>query len=642
MEDRKTLTQVLLGGADLGDVPCWTFVPEDESSSVEAISFGAFVEGALRVAAGLREAGLEPSDRVILAGSPSREWVCAFAGVILAGGVAVPLNHRYATREFASAFETMQPSFVLFDSQTETGVRAAQEVLDPAPRFAGIGDFGECMPLDASAVHLPAESDAAVIVGTSGTTGRPKGVVRTHGQYARFLEFWSTTAMRPDDRILNFLPMYHQGGLVLSFLSAYMAGAPTYHLEKFSTRAFWSAIRRFSLTWATLMQPVPRYLLDEPPSASDRDHTMRWVLATAPAADWIAIQERFGIAFNSSYGSTETTVVRLTGSREDGFTSPQRIRGPHGGALCGRAIPGWADVRISSDDGAPVPPNELGAIEVRGVPVVEEYFGDRAATEAAFTPDGWFRTGDVGYITEDEELYIVDRARDRIRRSGENIAPREIEDLLEEHPAVAQAAVVAVPDPLRGEEIRACIVLEPGAALTAHDLFDFCAANLTPFKVPRYLEFRDDLPRTPTMKVRKDALIAEPNGAAWIDRLAEQQLSTILPTARRRPRGVSRQGWRGSCSPHLVPRTPSARTRFGGSRRRSTLHSSTHRCGSSFWPRKVRCSPRAATSRSSPTRSTTSSPWTTRSSSASSSPCRNRPSRRSPESTATPTAAPSA
>jgi acyl-CoA synthetase (AMP-forming)/AMP-acid ligase II len=443
--------------------------------------------------------------------------------VILAGGVAVPLNHRYATREFASAFTTMQPSFVLFDTETEASLRDAQEVLASAPQFTDIGDFGEYGPLNASEVYVAAVSDTAVIVGTSGTTGRPKGVVRTHGQYARFLDFWSTTAMCSDDRILNFLPMYHQGGLVLSFLAAYTAGLPTFHLERFSTEAFWSATRRFSLTWATLMQPVPRYLLDEPPTSSDRDHSLRWVLATAPPADWIAIQERFGISFQSSYGSTETTVVRLTGTREDGFTSPERIRGPHGGALCGRAIPGWADVRISLDDGAPAPANELGSIEVRGVPVVEEYFGDRAATEAAFTQDGWFKTGDVGYITEDEELYIVDRARDRIRRSGENIAPREIEDLLEEHPAVAHAAVVAVPDPLRGEEIRACIVLEPGAVLTAEDLFHYCADNLAPFKVPRYVEFRDDLPRTPTMKVRKDVLVTEPKGAAWIERFADQQ-----------------------------------------------------------------------------------------------------------------------
>ena len=277
------------------------------------------------------------------------------------------------------------------------------------------------------------------------------------------------------------------------------------------------------------MQPVPRYLLDEPPSPRDTDHTLRWVLATAAPDDWLAIQDRFGIAFHSSYGSTETTVVRLTGTRVDGPTSRARVKGPRGGGLCGRAIEGWADVRITSEQGGTARPDELGAIEVRGVPVVEEYFADPAATSAAFTDDGWFTTGDIGYVTDDGDLYIVDRAVNRIRRSGENIAPREIEELLEEHPAIAHAAVVPVADVLRGEEIRACIVLEPGARLVAEDVFRYCREHLARFKVPRYVDFRDDLPRTPTLKVRKDALVAEPN-STWVDRL--QDLPDVQPGVR--------------------------------------------------------------------------------------------------------------
>jgi acyl-CoA synthetase (AMP-forming)/AMP-acid ligase II len=436
----------------------------------------------------------------------------------LAGGVAVPVNHRYRQRELGPLITAYEPRAVFADEETMETANQAIEQAGRAARLLRVGS-SELAP-DSTFDPEPAnQNDLAVILHTSGTTGIPKGVERTQGEYARFVLRWGGHAMRRDDRVLNFLPLYHQAGLVCAFLSAFVAGIPTFNLDRFNRETFWATVDSYALTWAILMQPVPRYLLDDADQEQGEPHALEWIVATVTPEDWIGFQDRFGVAVNSSYGSTETTIVRVTGSRGDGPVDGSRVHGPLGGALCGQAPEFWADLRIVTDDGQAAGIEQPGFIEVRGETVLKRYFRNPEATGDAIDSDGWFRTGDFGYVSSAGDIYFLDRVSGLIRRSGENIAPREIEELIEEHPKVAEAAVIGVPDALRGEEIAAFLVPRPGSSLAEAEIFSLCQEQLSHFKVPRYIELRTELPHTPTFKVRREALTLT---AAAVDRLADE------------------------------------------------------------------------------------------------------------------------
>lgn len=212
-------------------------------------------------------------------------------------------------------------------------------------------------------------------------------------------------------------------------------------------------------------------------------------------------------------------MVTMTGHRVSPAADGEVLHGPMGGFACGRTIDDWGHVRVVRDDGSPAGSDEIGQLEFQGPGVFDRYFGNTEATSAAFTADGWFRPGDVGYVDSSGQLFMVDRSRDLIRRSGENIAPREIEDVLSDHPGVEEVAVVPVEDDIRGQEIRACVVLRPDASLHPDELFDHCRQHLSPFKVPRFIDVRSALPHTPTFKIKKDDLIAETTRAGWVDRM---------------------------------------------------------------------------------------------------------------------------
>jgi carnitine-CoA ligase len=500
-----TLTQLLLDAAVHGEQPCFSLISSEDSRIVATLTFAGAIENAKRTAGTLRQAGFQSGDRLVIAARPSTVWITTFLGTIFAGGVAVPVNHRYRRRELAPLLSACDPFAIVVDDATEAAATAALGVAGSPARLFHLtpDDLQSAEPVTPE----PREStDLAVILHTSGTTGEPKGVERTQGEYAEFVDRWRSHTMVPGDRVLNFLPLYHQAGLLCSFLSAFVSGLPMFHVDRFNRKTFWLTVDTHELTWAILMQPVPRYLLDDAAEAPDQSHALEWIVATARPDDWVSFQERFGVAVQSSYGSTETTILRVTGGRRDGPVDPARVHGPLGGALCGRSPESWADIRVVTQAGEVLGPEQPGFIEVRGETVLRRYFRSRSPTHDAFVPGDWFRSGDFGYFSASGDLYFLDRISGLIRRSGENIAPREVEELLEEHPGVAEAAVIGVADELRGEEVAAFVVPRPGISLTADELFTFCEEHLAHFKAPRYIELRAELPHTPTFKVQRAAL----------------------------------------------------------------------------------------------------------------------------------------
>jgi acyl-CoA synthetase (AMP-forming)/AMP-acid ligase II len=268
------------------------------------------------------------------------------------------------------------------------------------------------------------------------------------------------------------------------------------------------------------MPPVPHFLLLQPESPDDQDHPVKWAFGLSPPDVWTAFQERFGLPLHGGYGSTETTMVGMSGFRTDPPYPKDQLDLPLGGSVMGLPIPGWCDIRIADENSNVVAPLAFGEVQIHGPGVLTEYYNNPEATRAAFTPDGWFKSGDIGYYAEDGRFVMVDRTKNLIRRSGENIAPAEVEEVLMDHPAIAEVAVVPVADELRGQELRACIVVAEGASVSAEDVYAYCEEELAGFKVPRYLEFCDELPHTPTFKVQKEQLVSSADPARWVDRVA--------------------------------------------------------------------------------------------------------------------------
>jgi crotonobetaine/carnitine-CoA ligase len=484
----------------------------------EEIGRAAFVERAQRVSRGLRELGLRKGSVVVLVGEPSIAWAETFAAVLLAGGMPAPINHRSTAVEFERVMATSGAELAVVSARTsvvdDPGKHDRSRVIVTFEHVDERRPSIEAMyQLQAAAPLRCSESDPAVVLQTSGTTGNPKCVVHSHRSHMEFLDRWTELTMNPDDRVLCFLPMNHQGGLLLSWMAAFSMGAPCYQLSRFSLKGFWDAVHTYGITWTGLMDPVPAYLLGAEKTSQDRAHGLRFVTGSRRPSEMAEMADRFGIRQVRPYGSTETTIVALSVDLDrpevQGLTPEQAA------ACAGPPLRDWA-FRITQQDGAEAEPSETGALEVRGPSLFSSYLNDPEATDKAFTPDGWFKTGDRAYVNEHGELFFVERSGNAIRRSGENISATEVEATLLEHPEIAEACVLAVPDELRGHEIRACVVRTPGSQLSAEAVFDHCLASLTKYKVPRYVDFWEQFPRTSTFKIARGALDSDPE--TWVDR----------------------------------------------------------------------------------------------------------------------------
>ena len=513
-----TWTDVLLAGAERMPEGV-AFCSLKDGADPDAIDREAFVDRALRVSRGLRDLGLRKGSVVVLLGEPSTDWAVTFAAVLLAGGMPAPLAPRVPRAEFDRVMAASGAQF------------AAVSVGSPAfgvdlPRLGHVivtfENVGGVLPsveqmyeLEPTSPVRSTDTDPAVVLHTSGTTGNPKFAVHTHRSYLGLLRRWTQLTMTENDRVLSFLPLNHQGGLLLSWFSAYYVGAPYYHLNRFSLNGFWEAVRAYEITWTGLMDPVPAYLLSAEPSGDDRNHSLRFVTGSRKPGEVAELDERFGIRQARPYGSTEATIVAFSGDLDR--PEVQGLSPEQSAACAGPPLPDWS-FRIVQADGTEAPTSVTGALEVYGPSLFSYYLNDPEATRRAFTDDGWYKTGDRAYVNEHGELFFVERSGNSIRRSGEFISAAEVEAILLEHPEISEACVVAVPDELRGNEVRACVVRVAGSSLTAQQVFDHCLASLAKFKVPRYIDFWDQLPRTSTLKIARGALVSDPE--TWVDRYA--------------------------------------------------------------------------------------------------------------------------
>ena len=493
----------------------------DGARRVDYATLQEMVDGAARA---LIASGIERGDRVAVWAPNLLEWIVAALGITTAGGVLVPINTRFRGAEAAyilqrsgaralftvrGFLDTDYPA-LLASAGVALPALAHTIVISGAAGGGVIGwdDFiarGTAVPaadLDAR-VDAIGPDDPSDVVFTSGTTGNPKGVVMTHGQTLRaYLDWCDWADLRPGDRYLIANPFFHIFGYKAGCLACLMRGATIFPLAVFDAGVVLEMVEREQISVLPGPPTIYHSLLDHPDRATRDVSSLR--VAVTGAADIpveLIRRVREELPFErilTGYGLTEAGTV--TGCRPDDDFE-------HIASTVGVAWPGF-EVRIVAESGVDTPAGEPGEVVVRGETVTRGYLDDPEATAAAIDADGWLHTGDLGTIDADGYVRIVGRIKDMFIVGGFNAYPAEIENLMLRHERVAQVAVIGVPDDRLGEVAKAFVVLEPGPAIDPAGIIEWARAEMANFKVPRFVEFIDELPVNATGKVVKDELRA--------------------------------------------------------------------------------------------------------------------------------------
>ncbi|MFF1347057.1 FadD3 family acyl-CoA ligase [Streptomyces sp. NPDC058322] len=481
------------------------------------VSYAELGDRVERAAAACMASGVEPGDRVAVWAPNTLDWIVSALGAVTAGAVLVPLNTRFKGTEAAYILQRSRAK-LLFVTGTFLGtsyVASLRRADVRLPHLERVVVLADAAPDDyltwkdflaagegVSAAEVRTRADAIAssapsdIIYTSGTTGRPKGAVITHAQTLRCYAIWSELAdLREGDRYLIVNPFFHTFGYKAGIIACLMRGATMVPQPVFNVDTALANIAAERISVLPGPPTLYQSLLDHP-ARSAHDLSALRLVVTGAAVVPLKLVERLrtelGIAtVLTAYGLSEASGIVTMCRRGD---PAETIA-----STSGRAIPD-TEICVLADPGTP------GEVLVRGFNVMRGYFEDPETTAAAITPDGWLHTGDVGVLDEAGNLRITDRIKDMFIVGGFNAYPAEIEQLLGLHPDVADVAVVGVPDPRLGEVGRAYVVRRPGATTTADDLIAWSRREMANYKVPRAVEFMEQLPRNASGKVVKGEL----------------------------------------------------------------------------------------------------------------------------------------
>ncbi|MCC7273405.1 MAG: AMP-binding protein [Alphaproteobacteria bacterium] len=487
-----------------GDNALWTFF-EDGRTATYAEAKAAID----RMAEVLHHVGVRQGAHVAVMLPNVPEFPTTWLALARLGAIMVPVNIGYTPRELHYVLTDSEATFLVVDQSCLATVRAMEAdtpVLAAATVVVVGGDGSWGRPLATLLAEAPARSwpwpapqldDLMNIQYTSGTTGFPKGCMLTHRYW---LTIGKVAAMRGSDecrRILAAQPYYYMDPQWLTLMAMYSDGQ-IFVARRASSSRFMDWVRAYDIEYCLF----PGVMNKEPESPLDRRHKLKRVsIFGLPKEAHAALEARFGVVARESFGMTEVGSALFM---------PREATHMVGSGSCGLPSP-YREAKICDEQGDEVPVGEIGELCIRGPGILKGYYRKPEANAAAFR-DGWFRTGDLFRKDAQGFHYIVGRVKDMIRRSGENIAAREVEAVLKEIPEVADAAAVGVRDERRGQEVKAYVVLKPGFdrdAVPPERIFAHCATGLAKFKVPRYLEYRETLPRTPSEKIAKQRLVDE-------------------------------------------------------------------------------------------------------------------------------------
>jgi long-chain acyl-CoA synthetase len=462
------------------------------------LTYGDLDDGSARVATLLRERGLQPGDRVGVMLPNVLEFPLAYYGVLRAGGVVVPMNVLLKRREISFYLEDSGAKLILAwhgfaDEAREGAADAGAELIVVEPE-----EFATTIAALEPTAEMAAveDEDTAVILYTSGTTGKPKGAELSHINLRRNADVSArtNTTVGQGDVVLGALPLFHSFGQTVSMNASVLVGATLTLVPKFDPAEALETMARDNVTHFYGVPTMYGALLHHP-GAADYDLSSLRVCMTGGSSMPVEVLRGFEEAFDTivleGYGLSETSPVASC-------NHPDRERKP--GSI-GTPIEG-VEMRIVDENDGEVPQGDVGEIVIRGHNIMKGYWGRPEATEEAMR-GGWFHSGDMGRVDEDGYFYVVDRKKDMIIRGGYNVYPREVEELLYEHPAIREAAVLGVPHDEWGEEIGAAIVLEPGAEVAPEEISAWVRERIAAYKYPRVVWFLDDLPKGPTGKIVK-------------------------------------------------------------------------------------------------------------------------------------------
>jgi long-chain acyl-CoA synthetase len=460
------------------------------------VSYTQLEDGSARAAGLLRAKGIAPGDRVAVMLPNVPYFAILYFGILRAGAVVVPLNPRYGGSEVAYHVGDSDAKLLFawhqFSDAAEKG--AGEQGIEMIP--VEPGKFEKLLS-DAephAEVEPREDQDPAVILYTSGTTGRPKGAVLTHGNIAKSTAVATTLVeMSEDDVILGALPFFHVFGQACGLNSATKLGACVSLIPKFSAEATLEAIQRDGVTVFEGVPTMYGAVLNFDGRERYDTSSLRVGIAGGQAMP-VEVMEKFEAAFDievlEGYGLSETCAVgtfNYPGARKPGSI--------------GKPVEG-IEVKIVDDDRKEVPQGDIGEIAIKGPNVMREYWNKAEATEKDLL-DGWFHTGDMGHIDEDGYVFIDDRKKDMIIRGGENVYPREIEEVLYQYDGVEEVAVIGVEHERLGEEVAAAVVLKEKDSVSADELREFALEKLAKYKCPTKIWFLDELPKGPTGKILK-------------------------------------------------------------------------------------------------------------------------------------------
>lgn len=498
-------------------------------------TYAAFDEDVNRIANVFLDLGIEKGDHVALHLHSSPEFLMCLFGLAKIGAVAVPINEQYLADEAEYILENSDAICVVVEPlfyETYQELLARGHYFPKGVVVARAGTESPKSNIDFSSIYTPlgtveegqqgiydfwmmrceqsailrdscelASDDPVQIIYTSGTTSRPKGVVLTHANmvFSGLYGDWEVS-LRGSDRVLTSMPACHSNFQLAALMPVITAGASLIIVEKYSATRFMKQIRHYKAAVIQCVAMMLRTLLLQPVDPEEKNHCVREVLYFIPITDAEKeeFEQRFNMRIMNTYGSTESIGWAITDPPVGARNWPS----------VGRAGLGYK-ARICDMEDNELPPGEVGEIQIkgeRGRSVMLEYYNNPEATENTFSADGWLKTGDQGYQDDNGWFYFVDRKVNMVKRSGENISTTELEEILEQHPAIAEAAVIGVPDPIRDQAIKAFVRFAPGESMTLAEVEQYCKDHMASFKVPTFYEVVEDFPRTCSMKIEKKLL----------------------------------------------------------------------------------------------------------------------------------------
>ena len=487
--EAKTLVEVLENGA--------TDHPALVSPDGPTITYDSLRKQIARLMGQLKSFGIRREDRVAIVLPNGLEVIASFLAVT-GVATAAPLNEAYKPDEFEFYLDDTNAKAVI------TGPDAGQEVMDAAPKGAihivvSMDDDGEINFTGPSGATPSTDSDlgaddVALVLHTSGTTSRPKRVPLTHKNLTTSLKNVAATySLNENDVSLCIMPLFHVHGLVASTLSTFYSGGTVVVPPRFNPMNFWPVVKDHGVTWYSAVPSMHQALLTRARSGKpDVPETLRFIRSCSASLPPIVMDElesQFGVPVVEAYGMTEAA--------HQMSSNPL----PPGNRLPGAVGPGTGvEVAIMDEEGTLLIIGERGEVVIKGDNVITGYENNPEANATSFT-NGWFRTGDEGVLDENGFLALTGRLKEMINRSGEKISPREIDEVLMDHPAVGEAVAFGIAHRVHGEEAAAAVVLT--GEVTTEELVAFCKEKLADFKVPRTIHVMEEIPRGPTGKISR-------------------------------------------------------------------------------------------------------------------------------------------